>query len=417
MRTIYFSIILLLSLQSYSIYAEQHHPLAELWNVDDTEVPKLLEIERNLTAIDDILSPILEQDDFISSFGGSYIDMFKIHIVVNTVKFSKRDDLLALPQIKPFQDFLFFKKANHSMSQIKSNFEQIKLQIYLTEPKRVFIFSNMVDNNNFLFFLDGNHNNTEFINATKPFNPTIIYEDNPPVSQNTKRSRYDVDSRELKFKVLGGDGLYNDQSGGVCSVGFWVTDRFNPNEFYIITAGHCFDKDVSRNEFSYAPWGAETPALYIGPMEISMINPYDFGIIYLNGKDVAPTFAIRNDDADQYKELIINDGAPASSVGIHMCKSGHKTHLSCGYVFGLNGIYIEEKDDMKEDLIITNMKSDFGDSGGTVFSFVSPQNLDSVVGRGINFGGGHGIEAAQSLNTIFIELEKLSRYFKLYLGD
>ncbi|CAG8735365.1 4642_t:CDS:1, partial [Gigaspora rosea] len=40
----------------------------------------------------------------------------------------------------------------------------------------------------------------------------------------------------------------------------------------------------------------------------------------------------------------------------------------------------------------------------------------SVVGRGINFGGGHGIEAAQSLNTIFIELEKLSRYFKLYLG-
>ncbi|KAF0469048.1 hypothetical protein F8M41_025663 [Gigaspora margarita] len=125
----------------------------------------------------------------------------------------------------------------------------------------------------------------------------------------------------------------------------------------------------------------------------------------------------RNDEADQYKELIITDDALASSVGTHICKSGHNTHLSCGYVFGLNWIYIEEKDDTNMDLIITDVYGDGGDSGGTVFSFVSPQNLDSVVGRGIIVGGGQGIIAAQSLNTIFIELETLSRYFKLYLGN
>ncbi|KAF0498864.1 serine protease [Gigaspora margarita] len=275
----------------------------------------------------------------------------------------------------------------------------------------------MVANNNVLYFLDVNIDNTEFINATNPFNPIIVYPGNPPVSQNTKRSRYDVDSPEIKIEVLGGDGLYNVQSGFLCSVGFWVIDRFNPNEFYLITSGHCYNKKVSLNEFSYVPWGTETPALYIGPMEIAMINPYDFGIIYLNSNDVAPTFAIRNDDADQYKELIITDDAPASNVGIHICKSGYKTHLSCGYVFGLNGIYIEEKDYTIEDLIITDMSGDGGDSGGTVFSFVSPSNLNSVVGRGIIISGGRGIIAAQSLNTIFIELETLSRYFKLYLGD
>ncbi|RIB22571.1 hypothetical protein C2G38_2173646 [Gigaspora rosea] len=265
--------------------SKQHHQLAKFWNVNNIGVPELLKLE---TAIDDILSPILEQDDLISSFGESYIKIFKIHIAVNTENYFKVDDLLALPQ-----------KANNSMSQIKFNCEQIKLQANLTEPKKVFIFTDMVANNIVLCFLD----------------------DNPPVSQNTKRSRYDVDSPELKFK------------GIAITITFLVTNFLR----------------------------AYTPTLYIGPIKIAMINPYDFSIIYLNGKVVAPTFVIRNDDADQYKELIITDDAPASSI--------------------------EEKDDISEDLIITDMYSNGGDSGGTVFSFVSPQNLVSVVGRGIILGG------------------------------
>ncbi|RIB24248.1 hypothetical protein C2G38_2169069 [Gigaspora rosea] len=319
------SIIRPYALQSYSIYAAQQHPLARLWDVEDTEVPELLKIERNLISIDELLRPILEQDDFISSFGGTYINIFENHIVVNTVNYSKVDDLLALPQIISHEAFLHFNEANNSM---------------------------------------------KFINATKPFNPKIFYADNFTAPQNITRSRYVVNSRNLKVKVLGGDGLYND---GLCSVGFWAADRIISDKFYIITAGHC--------------------------------------------TKVIPAFSIRNDDADQYKELIVTDGAPVSSVGGHICKSGYNTHFSCEYVFGVNGIYVVGEDLVREDLIITDLYALKSDSGATVLSYGSPQNLHSVVGHGIIMGGGTGIAVVQLLDTIFNELEILSIYLKLYLKD
>ncbi|CAG8671414.1 42893_t:CDS:1 [Gigaspora margarita] len=137
--------------------------------------PELLEIERNLISIDEILRPILEQDDFISSFGGTFINIFRNHIVVNTVNYSKVDDLLALPQITSNEKFLYFNKANNSMSQIKFNFEQINVRADLIKPKQVFIYIDMLLNNNVLYFERSDINNTEFITAAKPFNPTIFY--------------------------------------------------------------------------------------------------------------------------------------------------------------------------------------------------------------------------------------------------
>ncbi|KAF0451034.1 S1 family peptidase [Gigaspora margarita] len=412
MKIIYFLIILLSSLQSYSIYAVQQHPLARLWGVDDTEVPKILEIERNLISIYKILRPILDQYDFISSFGGTNINIFKNHIVIYTVNYSKVDDLLALPQITPHEAFLYFDEANNSMSQINSNFGQIEDQALSIRPKNVFIYTDMKLNNNVLYFLYRDIDNTEFIDATKPFNPIIRYARNSNASQNIKRSRYDVDSRNLKVKVLGGDGLYNDAA---CSVGFWAINRFIPDKFYIITSGHCF---VSFSDVSYLPWGSRTPASYIGPIDVDMKYPIDFGLVSLDGEEVIPTFSIRNDDDDQYKELIVIYDTPVSTVGGHICKSGYKTHLSCGYVFGLNGIYVDETGNGDTNLIITNMHGSGGDSGGAVFSFGSPQNLHSVVGHGIILGGGPGFASAHSLDSIFDELEKIFNiHLKLYLED
>ncbi|CAG8488233.1 26255_t:CDS:1, partial [Gigaspora margarita] len=156
MRIIYFLIVLLSLLQSYSIYAEQNHPLAELWEVEDNEVPKLLERERNLIAIDKILRPILEQDNFISSFGGSTIDLEEDIITVHTVDFSKVDDLLALPQINPYMDFLSFDKAENSMSlnQLEYNFDQITFEASSIRPKMTFIYTELGINNNVLYFLN-----------------------------------------------------------------------------------------------------------------------------------------------------------------------------------------------------------------------------------------------------------------------
>ncbi|RIB22803.1 hypothetical protein C2G38_2033294 [Gigaspora rosea] len=404
MKTIYFLIILLLSLQSYPIYAEQHHPLAKLWEVDDTEVPNLLERERTLIAIDKNLSSILEQDDFISSFGGTYIDIFENHIVVNTVDSSKVDDLLALPQIKPNEDFLSFKEANNSMSLLKSNFEQILHQADLIRPPLVVIYTDMVDNNN-VIYVPNITSYTEFLDATKPFDPIVI-EINPSASQNLAQSRRNINLIEVK--VLGGDGLHNDQAG-MCSAGFWVIDideqGNGQKDFYIITAGHCYEPGV----WTHQPWGYNGPPLLIGTMVFNSSN-YDFGVIFLEGKDVVPTFIIRNDEADQYKELIITGGESVSSHDVHICKSGYKTHFTCANVFGVNGILVTLDGKISYDLIISGLRSDVGDSGGPVLSF---QDLHSVVVHGIHTNGA-GI--AQSIDKIFNELNKHYKNLTLYLG-
>ncbi|CAG8804724.1 31550_t:CDS:2, partial [Gigaspora margarita] len=63
---------------------------------------------------------------------------------------------------------------------------------------------------------------------------------------------------------------------------------------------------------------------------------------------------------------------------------------------------------IRKDLIITDMPAKGGDSGGTVLSFVSPQNLSSVVVQGIIFGGGTMIAAVQSIDIIFKEIRENS---------
>ncbi|CAG8803402.1 45968_t:CDS:2 [Gigaspora margarita] len=60
-------------LQNYVTVYSQNEPLAKFWNVTDNEVITLLELERNLTMVDVLLQPILEE--YNTSFGGSYINV------------------------------------------------------------------------------------------------------------------------------------------------------------------------------------------------------------------------------------------------------------------------------------------------------------------------------------------------------
>ncbi|KAF0484680.1 hypothetical protein F8M41_022938 [Gigaspora margarita] len=102
-------------------------------------------------------------------------------------------------------------------------------------------------------------------------------------------------------------------------------------------------------------------------------------------------------------------------AGAHICKSDRTTYFSCGYVLGLNGRNYDNG--IIKDLIITDMPARSGDSGGTVLSFVSPQNLNSVVIQGIIFGGGKLLHAAQLIDIIFKELRENARYdLTLYAG-
>ncbi|CAG8746788.1 34988_t:CDS:1, partial [Racocetra persica] len=179
MKANYILIKLLITLQIYSVYAQQNHPLAQLWNISDADVPEWLESERHLIGIDDILRPILEDDYFISSFGGTYIDIFVELIYVNTVDFSKVDELLALPQIKPHKNFIYFREANNSMSQLKHNFGKISFLARINDAQKLYILTDMEYNNIVLYFFDRHIDNSEFLNAVERFNPIILYFDEP----------------------------------------------------------------------------------------------------------------------------------------------------------------------------------------------------------------------------------------------
>ncbi|CAG8843263.1 11077_t:CDS:2, partial [Gigaspora margarita] len=291
-----------------------------------------------------------------------------------------------LPQINPHKDFLSFDKAENSMSlsQLEYNFDQIAFEASSINPERTFIYTDLELNNNVLYFFNSGINNSEFIKATEPYNPKIIYENSSPASQNITQLRRDFNSRNLKIKLL----------------------------------RHCYNRGITNNVFFYAPWRSDSSSgLLIGPMVYHMTNPHDFGIIDFVGKDVVPTFSVRNDVAAAYIELTITDSAPVSSVGAHVCKSGRTTYFTCGYVLGLNGRSYGNVDGIKKDLIISDMTSRRGDSGGTVLSFVSPQNLNSVVVQGIIYGGGILLHAAQSIDIIFKEIRENTIYdLTLYTG-
>ncbi|CAG8720509.1 40793_t:CDS:2 [Gigaspora margarita] len=163
----------------------------------------------------------------------------------------------------------------------------------------------------------------------------------------------------LFVKVSGSEGVYNEAGDGVmCSIGCWLKHQNTSDYLYITTAGHCYDYD-----------------------EGSAYGFYDFAVIIVENENLDPQFIIRNDDADQYRELIIIYDGLISSHYAHICKSGFITHLTCGYVLGLDGVYygIEENNNKVVELIITDLYGLLGDAGGSVFSFASSESLHSVV--------------------------------------
>ncbi|CAG8814866.1 18265_t:CDS:2, partial [Racocetra persica] len=69
-------------------------PLAELWEADETELSRLLNIEKNLIMIDEIIRPLLDN----LSFGGTSVNVILSKLVIYTVDFSKARSLRSLPE-------------------------------------------------------------------------------------------------------------------------------------------------------------------------------------------------------------------------------------------------------------------------------------------------------------------------------
>ncbi|KAF0554307.1 S1 family peptidase [Gigaspora margarita] len=167
-------------------------------------------------------------------------------------------------------------------------------------------------------------------------------------------------SYDIEDRILAGDGI-RDYYGGNCSVGFWA--RRQPNENFIATAGHCH----TSGSYYLVPWNS-TPTALIGRMKNYFKEPIDFGLINIEHSDVQPVPSVRNTDSARYKELPIKDIIPVSSNGAHLCLSGVKSHVKCGYVLALNG-FTSDGIYFRGNLFVVNLRSIQGDSGGSIFSY------------------------------------------------
>jgi streptogrisin D len=164
--------------------------------------------------------------------------------------------------------------------------------------------------------------------------------------------------------LLGGDGINDGKI--VCSAGFNVVAR---GQSYLLTAGHC--------TAGMPTWQG------IGPSVESGFPSGDYGLI-------------RDDSADGPGDIDLYNGTmqPITSVGTatvgqRVCASGQTTQVTCGQVTAVNQTVDYGNGDVVHGLIKTNVHTDHGDSGGSLFA--------GPIGLGMVSGGDGTVDYFQPL--------------------
>jgi streptogrisin D len=154
--------------------------------------------------------------------------------------------------------------------------------------------------------------------------------------------------------LLGGDSI-NDAKI-ICSAGFNVQQG---GVRYLLTAGHCTQ--------GLPAWTG------VGPSVVSAFPGTDYGVIR-DDQAIAPGAVDRWDGTTQP----ITTTATAA-VGEAVCASGQTTHVTCGHVTAV-GLTVDYGDgNVVRGLIETDVHTDHGDSGGSLF--------DGSIGLGMVSGG------------------------------
>ncbi len=154
--------------------------------------------------------------------------------------------------------------------------------------------------------------------------------------------------------LLGGDSI-NDAKI-ICSAGFNVLQG---GVRYLLTAGHCTQ--------GLPNWTG------VGPAVVSAFPGTDYGVIR-DDQATAPGAVDRWDGTTQPIT-----GAAAATVGEAVCASGQTTHVTCGHVTAV-GLTVDYGDgNVVRGLIETDVHTDHGDSGGSLF--------DGAIGLGMVSGG------------------------------
>ncbi|KAF0476718.1 hypothetical protein F8M41_024347 [Gigaspora margarita] len=190
-------------------------------------------------------------------------------------------------------------------------------------------------------------------------------------------------TNEIVVKASGGDGVILENKEidirQLCSLGFWAKD--DKNEDYFGLAAHCYINSsqplLNSSQAFLIPWDSNlTRAALIGEM-FYLDKQTDFGLIIKKNEEVKPDPVIRD---SVNTNLFIEDLIEVSSNGVHLCHSGINSHVECGYVEALNGFFARGVIGFFTDIVISNVISFGGDSGGSVFSYKQDQKYVSLNG-------------------------------------
>ncbi|CAG8775923.1 1941_t:CDS:1, partial [Racocetra persica] len=150
--------------------------LAELWDVEDSELLNFLAIEEKLTIVDRTLQLLLENYDL--SFGGTYLDVKNKKVFVNTVDFSVMNSITDSPEIKKgdYINFIKFIPANNSMATLTFRFNNIFDLIKKYKPTSIQLYIDMELNNVVIRHLEENIKKNEvFIKLASQYEPTFVH--------------------------------------------------------------------------------------------------------------------------------------------------------------------------------------------------------------------------------------------------
>ncbi|CAG8503461.1 10943_t:CDS:2 [Cetraspora pellucida] len=377
-------------------------PLAELWNTTNDQIPVLLAIEANLTMVDEILKPLLEEHS--TSFGGTYINVITNRIIINTVDYTKVDIIIS--RMESYKHLFIFKNVTNSLVTLRNSFDQISEQAKSLRPLNIACFIDMEVNNIVLYIWKGyNQYNRVFLEAIEPYNVIkrfVNQSSGPPPDTDVD----DITIRTIATPILGGDGIINKVEDKLCSVGFWAKSKDLKTD-YIVTAKHCALRPNSF--FNHIQWNKTTDISYftLGYM-LQNFKSFDIGLIaFIGHYTFKLEMTIRNVDSAN-SQLIIYDDEAVSSYGAHICKSGYTTHVTCGFIKGFNGFFINERSQFNSQAIFSTAKVIKGDSGGTVFSY--KQNLRHASLNGItNIGG----EDSNNYIHGYLPIKTISREFQV----
>ncbi|CAG8821212.1 19435_t:CDS:2, partial [Gigaspora margarita] len=147
--------------------------LAELWDVEDNELLDFFAIEKKLITIDKILQPLIKEH--ILSFGGTYINVKKKQVFVNTVDPSVVPIITNSSELMhtDYLNFITFVTANNSLVTLADRFLKIYGLIKQFRPKNIECYIDM-EFNNIVIRHSQKKNNSEFLNSTRVYNPIFI---------------------------------------------------------------------------------------------------------------------------------------------------------------------------------------------------------------------------------------------------